>query len=221
MDKQREQRSVLEPVKLETRAEDDTSLPVIQGYAALFDVETEIGSRYGTFKESIAPGAFKNTLAQNKRVLSLFNHNFDYILGSTTAGTLRLKEDLRGLYFEVDPPDTQVGRDVTECIRRGDILGASFMFVITKEEWTIAKSKEEYDARRIMEVDLYECGPVTMAAYEATSVGLRSEASDEAHERARKEWEERNRPEEPVVIVHPEPYLLRARVLKASFPLSR
>jgi HK97 family phage prohead protease len=214
MERQREQRAVFEPVKLETREEGDKSSPVIQGYAALFDVQTEIFSRYGPFKESIAPGAFKDTLASGKRVVSLFNHDQNYVLGSTTSGTMRVMEDMRGLWIEVDPPDTQVGRDVVEYIRRGDVQGQSFMFTITSEEWKFAQSKDEMDERRILGIDLYEAGPVLFPAYEQTNVGLRS-STDAAYERARKEWEDRNRPEVPVVIIHPEPYLLRARVLKA------
>lgn len=195
MNQQREKRSLLEPVKLEAR--EDGSARKIQGYAALFDVETEIKSWYGAFKESLAPGAFKATLASGRKVVSLFNHDANYVLGSTSGGTLSLLEDLRGLWVEVEPPDTQAGRDVVEYIRRGDVQGQSFMFTITKEEWTIAQSKTELDRRRILEVELYEAGPVLFPAYEETSVALRS--AGDAHRLAREEWERQNRPAEPVV----------------------
>lgn len=213
---QRERRSLTEPVSIKTREAGEEGSPVIQGYAALFDVETEIGSCYGAFKESIAPGAFTRTLQENPRVISLYNHDFNYLLGTTASGTLRLMEDMRGLWFEVDPPQNSVGQDLVESVRRGDVNGASFMFTITKEEWTVAQSKEDFDRRRILEVDLIECGPVSLPAYSQTSVGLRSEASDEAHARAREEWERSNQPEEPIVIVHPEPYLLKVRALRLA-----
>jgi HK97 family phage prohead protease len=136
------------------------------------------------------------------------------VLGSTSGGTMRLREDDKGLWIEVDPPETQVGRDVVEYIRRGDVTGQSFMFTIKQEEWIFAKSKEDKDLRIIKEVELYEAGPVTMAAYSDTTVGLRS-STDTAYEQARNEWEARNRPEEPITIVSPEPYLLKVRLLKA------
>jgi len=213
----REKRSLLEPVKLETR-EDDSS-PKIQGYAALFDAETEIRGWYGSFKESIARGAFKSSIDSGKRVVSLFNHDVNYVLGSTSGQTMTLKEDERGLWIEVTPPDTQVGRDVVEYIRRGDVVGQSFMFTITREEWTFAEKKGELDKRVIMEVELFEAGPVLFPAYEETSVGVRSEKDDpsaSAYLAAKKEWEDRNRPTEPITIISPEPYLLKVRTLRAS-----
>jgi HK97 family phage prohead protease len=212
MSAQRERRSLAEPVQIETREEG--SRPVIQGYAALFDVETEIRSWYGSFKESLAPGCFKNSIASGRKVVSLFNHDVNYVLGSTSGKSLKLLEDMRGLWIEVEPPDTQVGRDVVEYIRRGDVQGQSFMFTITKEEWTIAKEATELDRRRILEVELFECGPVLFPAYEETSVGLRS--SGDAHKLAREEWERQNRPAQPVTIISPEPYLLKVRCLRAA-----
>lgn len=209
MTAQRERRSISEPVKLETR---EDSRPVIQGYAALFDVETNIG---GWFMESIAPGAFKRSIDSGQRVVSLFNHDSNYVLGSTSSGSMTVREDGKGLWIEVEPPDTQVGRDVTEYIRRGDVQGQSFMFSIDKQEWTFAKEKGEVDVRRILEVTLYEAGPVLFPAYEETSVGLRAR-SEEDYKLARAQWEEANRPEEPIVIVSPEPYLLKVRCLRAA-----
>jgi HK97 family phage prohead protease len=148
-------------------------------------------------------------------VVSLFNHDANMVLGSTSSGTMRLREDDRGLWIEVDPPDTQVGRDVVEYIRRGDVQGQSFMFEITREEWQFSEDPKVLDKRVIQEVRLYEAGPVLFPAYPETSVGVRSTA-DLAYERARRQWEERNRPEKPVVIVSPDPFLLRVRVLRAA-----
>ncbi|MBX9580485.1 MAG: HK97 family phage prohead protease [Gemmataceae bacterium] len=217
MTAQRERRSLLEPVRLEAR--EGGAAPKIQGYAALFNVETEIRTWFGSFKESIAPGAFKSSLDSGRRVVSLFNHDVNYVLGSTSGGSLSLMEDLRGLWIEVDPPDTQVGRDVVEYIRRGDVQGQSFMFTITKEQWTFSEDPKELDKRTILDVELFEAGPVLFPAYEETSVGLRSDKSDPsaaAYEAAKAEWLERNKPSEPVVIVSPEPYLLKVRCLRAA-----
>jgi HK97 family phage prohead protease len=209
----RECRSTHQTVALEAREEGKQ--PIIQGYAALFDNETEIRGFFGSFRESIAPGAFAPSLSGGHRVVSLFNHDANMVLGSTSSGTMRLREDDRGLWIEVDPPDTQVGRDVVEYIRRGDVQGQSFMFEITREEWQFSEDPKVLDKRVIQEVRLYEAGPVLFPAYPETSVGVRSTA-DLAYERARRQWEERNRPEKPVVIVSPDPFLLRVRVLRAA-----
>ena len=61
---------------------------------------------------------------------------------------------------------------MTEHIRRGDVSGSSFAFRISDERW----SKEGGDEiREIAGVDpLFDVGPVTFPAYDATSTGLRA-----------------------------------------------
>src|SRR5687767_38420 len=105
--------------------------PTIAGYAALFDVEANLLF----FREKIAPGAFRRAIRERHDVRGLLNHNPDLVLGRTTAGTLRLVEDRKGLHYEIDPPDTTVGHDVTESIRRGDISQSSFAFIVKKHRW--------------------------------------------------------------------------------------
>lgn len=210
MDKQHERRSITAPIGVETREGDEA--PVIQGYAALFDVETVI---YGLFRESIAPGAFKKSIESGRRIVSLFNHNPDVVLGSTSSGTMKLREDSKGLWIEVEAPNTQTGRDVVESIRRGDVEGQSFMFQIRKQEWTFATDSSEMDVRRITEIELYEAGPVLFPAYEDTSVAVRSTA-EEQYRAAREEWERQNRPAEPVVVkgLYPEVVIARVNALR-------
>lgn len=209
MPQQVERRTITESVKLEAR---EDKAPVIQGYAALFDVEANIG---GWFMESIARGAFKSSLESNQRVVSLFNHDPNYVLGSTSGGTLRVTEDEKGLWMECEPPDTQVGRDVVEYIRRGDVQGQSFMFEIRKQEWTFAKDSSEMDRRIITEIVLHECGPVLFPAYSETSVGLRS--AEESYKLARSEWEKAKEPDAPIVITYdPSIFELKVRCLRAQ-----
>jgi hypothetical protein len=72
----------------------------LEGYAATFGAEARIGS----FVETIAPGAFRASLAGD--VLALMDHDGGKVLGRTKSGTLRLTEDSRGLAFSLDLPDT-------------------------------------------------------------------------------------------------------------------
>jgi HK97 family phage prohead protease len=211
MTKQLERRTISEIPSLEQRDEGNSSQ--IQGYAALFDVTTDIG---GWFTESIKPGAFNRALKEGDDCRCLFNHSPDYVLGRTKSGTLRLKEDARGLWIENDMPDTQIGRDVLTSIKRGDVTGQSFAFMILGQEWRFAKNKGEVDHREITEVQLYDVGPVVYPAYETTSIAARS--GEEAHKLARAEWEKAQQPDEPVVITFdPGSYLLKVRCLRAAF----
>lgn len=161
--------------KKETRTFDITNLStrdglegestVITGYAAVFNSETIIGDY---FKEIINPGAFAKAIASND-VRALFNHEWGNVLGRIKSGTLRLEEDDRGLKFEVDLPDTSVGRDLKESMKRGDINQCSFGFIPTEETWDYSS---EPAVRTINEVDLFEVSVVSLPAYDDTEVSL-------------------------------------------------
>lgn len=151
---------------VEVRAEGDDKL-VAFGYAAIFDSPTDI---YGV-RERVAPTAFNKTINEQD-VRGLFNHDPDALLGRRLAGTLRLDVDEKGLRYEIDLPDTTVGRDVGELLRRRDITGSSFGFRIVRETWI---EHEDGDVERIIEeASLRDVGPVTFPAYTATEAALRS-----------------------------------------------
>ena len=136
------------------------------GYAAVFASPTDIGG----FTEEVGRSAFDKTL-QEADVLGLFNHEMDQLLGRSSAGTLRLAKDERGLSYEIDLPDTTLGRDVGVLLGRGDLKGSSFGFRVMKDTW-------EGTHRTLQEVALRDVGPVTMPAYEDSSAALRSLALD-------------------------------------------
>ena len=150
--------------------------PMIAGHAAVFDSPSE--EMYG-FVETIAPGAFAKTL-KDADVRALFNHDPSLILGRSTAGTLRLAEDKTGLAIEIDPPDTQVARDLLVSMERGDVTQMSFGFRTVIDQWEF-KDGAEPDLRTLIEVELFDVSPVTFPAYPDTDVAVRShqDAKDE------------------------------------------
>lgn len=149
---------------------------VAAGYAALFNSPTEIG---GAWIETIARGAFSQALDGD--VLALIAHDQSRVIGRTSAGTLRLKEDERGLAVEIDLPDTTDGRDLAVQLKRGDIKGMSFGFRVTHDEWDETVSPP---ARTIHEVELIEVSAVARPAYPDTELGLRSLESARKERRA-------------------------------------
>lgn len=161
------------PVSLEARVEGDEALPKIVGYSAVFGVDTEIGSYFGQFTERIQKGAFKRAIREGQNVRALRNHDPDNLLGTTSSKTLRLKEDDTGLYIEIDTPDTTIGRDTAESVKRGDLSGMSFAFIVRKEKWINGEDGAP-DQRIIQDVDLYDVGPVTYPQYTQTSADVRS-----------------------------------------------
>jgi len=150
--------------QIELRADDGTR--TLTGYAAKFNSPTGIADY---FVEQIAPGAFAETIKGDVRCL--FNHQSDNVLGRTASGTLRLWEDEVGLVFEVDLPDTTLGRDVAKLVERRDISGCSFGFRALKQTWD---DTTEPPGRTLEKVEISEISIVTFPAYPDTSVGLRS-----------------------------------------------
>lgn len=159
----------LKGLTLRVLRKDDDSLPKVEGYAAVFNKDSEDMG----FIERIAPGAFKKAL-KTSDVRALFNHDSNIILGRTSAGTLELKEDKKGLMMSVTPPDTQLVRDmVLSPIERGDITQQSFGFTVKSDEWKEIDGK--VPIRTITEIgELFDVSPVTFPAYPDTAVALRS-----------------------------------------------
>lgn len=137
----------------------------------------------GGFTEIVRRGAASKTLETGHEIRSAFGHGrHGPLLGSTRSGTLRLSEDEVGVRYEVDLPDTQVGRDVAELVRRGDVWGSSFAFRTQRDRFF---SEDNLTRRELLEIEVFEMGPVEDPAYSATSVALRSLPSlDEVAERA-------------------------------------
>lgn len=146
--------------------------PKIVGHAAVFNSPTEIGSKTWGWLETIAPGAFTESIEVDD-IRGLFNHDPNIILGRNMAGTLRLEEDKKGLRYEIDPPDTEAARGLLESIDRGDITGSSFGFEVLEQHWTIIGDDDEWDKRQLTKLKLWDVSPVTFPAYDDTDVGKR------------------------------------------------
>jgi len=159
----------VDELELRVKRDDDGKVKIV-GYAAVFD---KLSEDLGGFREKIQKGAFKDALKKSD-ARALWNHDNNYVLGRESSGTLKLKEDDKGLYMEVDPPDTQFAKDLMVSIERGDVNQQSFGFYIKSDKWEGLDSKNE-TIRTILEVDeIVDVSPVTFPAYPDTKVALRS-----------------------------------------------
>ena len=161
------ERRTFETTELRVAREDKKTR--IVGHAAVFNV---LGDG-GWFREKIAPGAFMDSI-QADDVRALFNHDANHVLGRNRAGTLRMKEDERGLSIEIDPPDTQVARDLIVSLERGDISQMSFGFQTISDMWERDPDGKELDVRTLVKVQLWDVSPVTFPFYKETDVAVRS-----------------------------------------------
>lgn len=139
------------------------------GHPAVF---RSLSHDLGGLRESIEPTAFDRTLKEHPDVFAFADHDPTRVLGRTTAGTLTLSVDERGLRAEILPPDTTYGRDLVESVRRGDVTGMSFGFRVPKGGQRIDYGGP-IPVRHLLDVDLREVSVVTLPAYPDASVALR------------------------------------------------
>ena len=165
----------------EFKTREDGEEKRIEGYFAVFNSNYEI---MPGMSESIAPGAFSDTLGGDIR--ALIDHETMYVLGRNKAGTLELREDAHGLWGSILlNPNDQDAMNLYARVQRGDVDQCSFGFDILEESevhengnvhWTIEKVK------------LYEVSCCTFPAYAETSIQARKDDYKSIIERDRQMW---------------------------------
>lgn len=180
MDNDRTMRQ-MRTIASEFKTREDGEEKRIEGYFAVFNSNYEIMSG---MSESIAPGAFADTLGGDIR--ALIDHETMYVLGRNKAGTLELREDAHGLWGSILlNPNDQDAMNLYARVQRGDVDQCSFGFDILEESevhengnvhWTIEKVK------------LYEVSCCTFPAYAETSIQARKDDYKSIIERDRQMW---------------------------------
>ena len=140
------------------------------GYGALFNVPADLG----VFREMVAPGAFAASLSGTPDIRLLVNHDTASVIGRTTAGNLRLREDTTGLKVEadLDPDDLDVRR-LAPKLRSRLVSQMSFGFSVGPggDVWDNGHG-DERPMRTLTKVRLFETSIVTFPAYDQTSATL-------------------------------------------------
>lgn len=164
---------------------EDGGTPHIEGYFAVFNSVYDIAPG---MSESIAPGAFSQTLAGDIR--ALINHDTTLVLGRTKAHTLLLREDERGLWGDVAiNPNDGDAMNLYERVKRGDVDQCSFGFDIIRQDTEVREDGSVHWT--IREVELYEVSACTFPAYEATNISARAAERDDIRARDLAAWKER------------------------------
>ena len=146
-----------------------------RGYAAVFDTPWHQDSiDLAGYVESVARGAFRKALGQSGNIPLLWQHDRNQMLATSEGGTLRVKEDGKGLLVEATLPKSGLGEYVREMIERGDVRGMSYGMetapadsIITEKQGVMYRSIA--NVRRLLDTTL-----TWEPAYAATSVELRS-----------------------------------------------
>ncbi len=176
----RQKRTYIMPEELALRAGDapkqEGFVGSVRGYAAVVDQMTTLYSGETIeLREIIRPGSFKKNIDAKKDVRAFLQHDSGRLLGRTTAGTLRLREDEKGLYDEIDLPDTTDGRDAKINIELRNLTQQSFGFFPTKTKQYSETVRRDgvtrtIYTREVLEVDLVEVSLVSIPAYSGTSI---------------------------------------------------
>ena len=150
----------------------------------MYDSKTDMGY----FEEIIEKGALEDTDLTDVRFL--VNHDMSKIPLARSRrnngnSTMKLTTDKDGLVIEVqlDTENNTEARSLYSAVKRGDISGMSFMFVIDSEEWEDLDS--DHPLRRIKKIKaVYEVSAVTFPAYSSTEINARSRETLESVRRA-------------------------------------
>lgn len=164
-------------IKAETRADAPAGAEslLIYGTPILYDVPTVINDPAGSYTEIIRRGALDDCDIEDTRLL--YNHDLSKVPLARTPKTMELVKGPAGLELRATLPDTEEAKSVYTAVKRGDLSGMSFAFVLSR-------GGDRYDpktnTREILKIDkILECSVVPYPAYPQTSVEAR--AAIDAH----------------------------------------
>jgi len=172
----------------EVRAKPGEGSRTIFGYAALFGVYADMG----WYLEVVDRGAELGV--KTNRAACLFNHRDEMVLGRTANGSLTIRFDEVGAYYENEVSKTTFGDDVLALVARGDVSQSSYGFTIARQSWEVVdrslltgkvadevldrlSSGGKIEVRRILQWgEFWDVSPVTFPAFEDTTVAKRGRA---------------------------------------------
>lgn len=127
----------------------------------------------GGYFEVIEPGAFLKSLLSNRTIFAFDQHNPEKPLANTKAGTLALEERKEGLKVRMRlDPEISYHKDLLLSVKRGNLGGMSFGFSVPPggESWS-------GNLRTIHDMTLYEVSPVSLPAYEQSTISVRQQSN--------------------------------------------
>lgn len=183
-DEQRNKMRQMRSIASNFQTREDSGEKRIEGYFAVFNSTYELGP---DMSESIAPGAFSNTLDADIR--ALVDHETMYVLGRNKAGTLELREDDKGLWGSILlNPNDQDAMNAYARVSRGDVNQCSIGFNIRSEETDFRDDGSIHWT--ITDIELAEVSVCTFPAYSETSVEARKQEKEQIEKRQFEKWRE-------------------------------
>ena len=161
---------------MEIRAEQEEEHgAVIEGYPIVFNQETDLGE----WREVIEPASVNDKLLRD--VALMVGHDFGMIplahsRRNNENSTMQLTADETGVKMRatLDVENNPRTAEAYSAIRRGDMSGMSFAFIVNEDRWEDLDTDKPL--RRITGMsDIFEVSLVAFPAYKGTSVQAASE----------------------------------------------
>ncbi len=164
-----EKLSIQRSYEITYRAKKNNNKKIIQGYTVVFDRWAEVKEWGECWSECIRKGAFTQSLVENS-ILALYNHDFNNVLARKDVNMKLIEED-KGLYFEIELPDTTQANDLYELIDKGIVNQCSFGGFVRKNVWSY--DSEGNPLREILDIDLVEITITPIPVYEVTEAEVK------------------------------------------------
>lgn len=162
------------------RSAENNKRLILEGMPVVFGQKTLIHDMNGDFYEIIEAGAFDKCSLKNVHLF--YNHDTSRVPLARSPKTMELTITPEGLHMRATLPNTEGARAVYEAVKRGDLSGMSFAFIVPLGGDSY---NAETNTRTIREISkLLECSVVPYPAYPQASIEARS-----AMESGRKKYE--------------------------------
>jgi uncharacterized protein len=141
---------------------------VVTGQPIVYATPYEVHDAYGSFTETIDPGALMAVLKSGCDCRMLVNHQ-GLPLARTTSGTLKLESTPKALVFSAQLDTRQtIASDLVLAIDRDDVTQMSCGFVVGDDTWSADYSK------RVIHTfaELFDVSAVTYPASPTTSIEI-------------------------------------------------
>ena len=153
----------------------DESRRLVEGYSIVFNQKSRVlydRAQRKSFIEIIDPRAVTKTFLDQQDIKMVYNHSTDALMARSIygIGSMTYSVDEYGVKYSFEMPNTTVGNDVLEMIRRGDLFGCSFAFTYAKDGYRDEKIDGQ-NFRTVIKMDsIHDFSIVVDPAYLGTYV---------------------------------------------------
>ena len=173
--------------EIRAQENEEDGIVILSGRPIVYNSRADLGF----FDEIIEQGALDNTDLTDVRFL--INHDTSRIPSARSRrnngnSTMQFSVDQEGMkidWVKLDVKNNEQSRALASAVKRGDITGMSFMFILDENGYEWQNLETDHPTRVIKRISsVIEVSAVTFPAYEATSIEV-NQRNKQALESAR------------------------------------